>query len=100
MKSIRVFRDGRPASDEELDAAVMGERLPVVKCETCGTTKDVTRYLHTAVSGWWEYICPDCKRDTDPDDLMQIACPECRGGGDTMEGWTCPDCDGIGFIEP
>ena len=53
-------RDGRPATDEEVAAAVFGDPLPVMVCHACKSPENVSRYVLTADKSYWEYFCAEC----------------------------------------
>ena len=55
--------------------------------------------MNVNVAGDFQYLCPDCKEDNDPDDVMQEPCPRCHGSGLEWEGWNCEYCDGYGTAD-
>ena len=68
-------------------------------CHDCGKLGDWPLLMNTTVSGDYQCLCPDCRDQNDPDDVMQQPCPHCNGSGTEWEGWNCEHCDGDGTIE-
>ena len=68
MKTITVMRDGRPATEEELMAAVEGRPLPPVRsddllgCPFCGTDKPKMKEMATG-EHWVQ--CRGCRANSD-----------------------------------
>lgn len=69
------------------------------KCHDCGELGNWPLLMNTCVSGDFQYLCPDCREENDPDNVMQEPCSYCNGSGHEMEGWPCDDCDGTGTAE-
>ena len=83
MKTITVMRDGRPATQEELQAAVEGWPLPsvpskpllsvpsntIVTCANCGNEYELCYTEPFDQAGDGRRICVDCCEGIGPDDL-------------------------------
>ena len=68
-------------------------------CHDCGKPTTAPLLMNVNVAGDFQYLCPDCKEDNDPDDVMQEPCPRCHGSGLEWEGWNCEYCDGYGTAD-
>ena len=69
----------------------------IIRCGCCreGVSSDKTQWD----SDINEHVCPDCREENDPDNVMQTPCPKCHGSGREWEGWDCEYCDGMGTDE-
>ena len=68
-------------------------------CHDCGKPTTGPLLMNIHIAGDFQYLCPDCKEENDPDDVMQEPCPRCRGSGIEWEGWNCEYCDGAGTAD-
>lgn len=65
-------------------------------CADCKKVGNWPLLMNTTVAGHFEHLCPDCRDENDPDEVMQEPCPHCGGSGLEIEGWNCEYCDGYG----
>lgn len=68
-------------------------------CSDCGKEGAWPLLMNTTVSGMFQHLCPDCREENDPDNVMAAPCPRCHGSGREWEGWDCEYCDGMGTDE-
>ena len=87
-----------PKADKAADSGLLQSRL-VHPCGDCGKDGEWPLLMNTSVAGLYQYLCPDCREENDPDNVMQTPCPKCHGSGREWEGWDCEYCDGMGTEE-
>jgi hypothetical protein len=69
---------------------------PVYPCADCGRIGQWPLLMNSTVCGHYERLCPDCREENDPDNVMQEPCCHCGGSGTEWEGWPCEYCEGSG----
>ena len=74
-------------------------RRLVHPCADCGKEGEWPFLMNSTVSGHFEHLCPDCREENDPENVMKEPCSHCGGSGREWEGWDCEYCDGTGCDE-